>query len=82
MKLSRHLRRADKFLNQMEEEIQMINTKLKEELGDVSLVHQPGDGWCLLFDGDHIAPVDHIDLNELVNMYCDDAMEYLRERSI
>lgn len=76
--------KAEKHRLRMEAVIAPLNGALQRLLEDcnASVFHQPGDGWVVLFGGDHNALVGLIDFDALLKMDKDDALKYLMLRSI
>jgi len=84
MKARSLMKKAEAARAKMQDALEPINHQLRELLGDdiAHVFYQSSDGWCILFDDDHNAPLALSDIDSLFNMDRDDALEYLRKRSI
>lgn len=82
MKASQYLIRAERAFRQMTAETKALSQILSDHIGeDVSIEHQPSDGWVALFDGDHNAPLNASDIDALLMLDADLAMQRLRAKS-
>lgn len=71
------------YQSKTDELLYPINSTLESLLQQTAfLLHQTGDGWCIVFDDDKNAPVTVDELGELVCMSKDDALNFLRNRVI
>lgn len=68
----------------MQAALDKINSSLSALLGeyDACVSYQSGDGWCVVFDDDHNAPIALMDLDKLLTMNKKQAIEYLHDHSI
>lgn len=84
MKASKSLVIAESYRKDMQRNLDAVNKKLIKLLGDdnASVFYQSSDGWCILFDGECNAPLDAIDIDELLAMDKDEVLDYLRRRQI
>lgn len=84
MKASHSLNTAETARARMEAALAPVNKRLSALLEDsnASVFYQHGDGWVVLFDGDHNAPLWTMDIDKLLTLGKDEALAYLRERSI
>lgn len=75
---------AEAYRLKMEAAVAPLNTELRRVLEDYNacVLHQPGDGWVVLFADDHNAGVRSIDFDALLKMDKRDALNYLMLRSI
>jgi hypothetical protein len=82
MKASQHLIRAQKALEKMTTETKALSQILTDHLGEeVTIEHQPSDGWVALFDGDHNAPLSAKEIDGLLRLDAEIAMRCLRAKS-
>lgn len=84
MKADTLLRRAEKHRQEMEKALAPINRALSLLFDDynASVFYQPSDGWVILFDDDHSARLSAEEIDCLLSMSREHALEFLRGRSI
>lgn len=84
MKASTRLRKAAEHMRKIEELLAPVNAQLAALLEEdsASLVHQSSDGWCVLFNDDHNALINSDDLDKLLLMDKDAAVDFLMKSSI
>lgn len=83
-KYTKLLERAERQRLAMEKSLVPINTALSSLLDDynASVLFQHSDGWVVLFGADHNAKIDHGDLDLLLTLSKEDALEFLHDRTL
>lgn len=66
----------------MEECLNPINSALESLLQETAFLFHQTDGWCIVFDDDSNAPITVTELSDLLSMSKDDALSFLRSRTI
>lgn len=85
MNVKQHFEAAIKHREEMSAHLCSIDVKLKQAFGDeVTLFHQTGDGWCIMFDNiqSYNAPISPSEIDELFAMTKENAIAFLKRRSI
>lgn len=83
MKPSEIIRSVEKLRIKTQSTLRPLEERLSSHLGkDVYIVHQPSDGWCVLFNDDKISPLCFLSIERLLGETQEEALTLLHLNSV
>lgn len=73
---------ANKHRLKIDEALLPLNEALASVVDDAYIFYQESDGWVIFFNGDYNTPTGSVDFDKLLNMNTEEAVEYLKARTI